>query len=425
MTLRKGTKSALPSTKLDPLAIIEGEGEKSSPPAHLVPKPSTASWNTLTPNPNIFKNQQGTEPTEEPSKSPEISTSKPEESNLPLPSSVASSKTAFMAKPLSFISKKEDSLKKEEPLTKEIEKEEKSGKAEEPKSEATTGVSAVSTSSPVNPFGGFKFSQVNMPKTSTESPFKNSFGKPTVSSTDSGKEETPPAAKKWTFMSQNLSSPKTSWQPPPLSHIFNKPAAENAPKSSMLNLPLFGKNIPPPKESNIDPSVKAAAQASQKSSTPAPLLSGTPVQSGEENDNNLFSAEAKLFEFDPERRQWIERGVGVFQLNQLRTEPTKTRIVMHANVTLKLLLNSPIFASMVCEPWDKQPVRIKLTALAPAKPAQTPESTPSHVVKIFSLRFRDPEIASSAVQHLKQAIKEKASLGESKISHEGGIQDFS
>ncbi len=77
----------------------------------------------------------------------------------------------------------------------------------------------------------------------------------------------------------------------------------------------------------------------------------------------IFQVKGKLFEFNPTTKDWIEKGTGVVKLN-IDTKNKKYRmrrlflfnseishnfLVMRMDTVQKLILNSSIFAGMVCE----------------------------------------------------------------------------
>lgn len=62
------------------------------------------------------------------------------------------------------------------------------------------------------------------------------------------------------------------------------------------------------------------------------------VKTGEEVEEQVFKMRAKLFKFDPESKEWKERGTGDVRLLKHK-ENQKTRLVMRRDKTLKVCAN--------------------------------------------------------------------------------------
>lgn len=81
-----------------------------------------------------------------------------------------------------------------------------------------------------------------------------------------------------------------------------------------------------------------------------PFLNGTneyAVATGEEGEDTVFSARAKLFAFTSEeengKKDWHERGAGILKVNVSTVgETTKVRLLMRADGSHRVVLNSPI-----------------------------------------------------------------------------------
>lgn len=76
----------------------------------------------------------------------------------------------------------------------------------------------------------------------------------------------------------------------------------------------------------------------------------------------------KLFEFNPETKDWHERGIGMFKLNKSKkTEKYRisniiiffhlTFLVMRTDGVQKLVLNSNLFPKMICEIVQEKNIR--------------------------------------------------------------------
>lgn len=62
------------------------------------------------------------------------------------------------------------------------------------------------------------------------------------------------------------------------------------------------------------------------------------VKTHEELEEQVFKMRAKLFKFDPESKEWKERGTGDVRLLKHK-ENRKTRLVMRRDKTLKVCAN--------------------------------------------------------------------------------------
>jgi Ran-binding protein 1 len=62
------------------------------------------------------------------------------------------------------------------------------------------------------------------------------------------------------------------------------------------------------------------------------------VKTHEELEEQVFKMRAKLFKFDPESKEWKERGTGDVRLLKHK-ENLKTRLVMRRDKTLKVCAN--------------------------------------------------------------------------------------
>lgn len=186
----------------------------------------------------------------------------------------------------------------------------------------------------------------------------------------------------------------------------------------------FGKNVAPAKAG--EPSKEVLQSLERADAAPAKSLAdATPVETltGEEEENVLFEAEAKLHQFDLATKAWVERGVGTFRLNQLKSDASRYRLVMHLKTTLRIILNSPLYIGMNCSINEKQASCVKFSAIpipVPVKKnaedgsATTEEtqeaSNSSSVPAAFTVRFRDSETAAKSLKSIKDALANKESL---------------
>ncbi|XP_077094435.1 E3 SUMO-protein ligase RanBP2-like isoform X5 [Siphateles boraxobius] len=80
-----------------------------------------------------------------------------------------------------------------------------------------------------------------------------------------------------------------------------------------------------------------------------PLPDKVDVKTGEEEEEEMFCKRAKLFRFDPETKEWKERGIGSFKILKHRTSG-KVRLLMRREQVLKICANHYITADMVLKP---------------------------------------------------------------------------
>ncbi|XDV31404.1 hypothetical protein PO909_034098, partial [Leuciscus waleckii] len=80
-----------------------------------------------------------------------------------------------------------------------------------------------------------------------------------------------------------------------------------------------------------------------------PLPDKVDVKTGEEEEEEMFCKRAKLFRFDPEAKEWKERGIGSFKILKHRTSG-KVRLLMRREQVLKICANHYITADMVLKP---------------------------------------------------------------------------
>lgn len=85
------------------------------------------------------------------------------------------------------------------------------------------------------------------------------------------------------------------------------------------------------------------------------------VVTGEESESNVMQAQVKLYIFDKEKRNWTERGRGVLRLNDDPVSTPghlKSRLVMRTSGNMRVVLNTKLWADMICEKANEKSVRI-------------------------------------------------------------------
>lgn len=112
-----------------------------------------------------------------------------------------------------------------------------------------------------------------------------------------------------------------------------------------------------------------------------PTMQEVHVETGEENEKVVFTADSVLFEFLD--GGWKERGKGELKVNVLTTGTKKARLVMRAKGNYRLILNASIFPDMKLTNMEKK--GITFACLNSTGEGQNGLST-------FALKFRDPAI---------------------------------
>nr|XP_043636741.1 nuclear pore complex protein NUP50A-like [Erigeron canadensis] len=110
-----------------------------------------------------------------------------------------------------------------------------------------------------------------------------------------------------------------------------------------------------------------------------PTMQEVQVETGEENEKAVFTADSILFEFLD--GGWKERGKGELKVNVLTTGTKKARLVMRARGNYRLILNASIFPDMKLTNMEKK--GITFACMNSTGEGQKGLST-------FALKFRDP-----------------------------------
>ncbi|KAI3737616.1 hypothetical protein L2E82_27624 [Cichorium intybus] len=112
-----------------------------------------------------------------------------------------------------------------------------------------------------------------------------------------------------------------------------------------------------------------------------PTMQEVHVETGEENEKAVFTADSVLFEFLD--GGWKERGKGELKVNVLTTGTKKARLVMRARGNYRLILNASIFPDMKLTNMEKK--GITFACLNSTGEGQNGLST-------FALKFKDASI---------------------------------
>mmetsp|Transcript_26082 Transcript_26082/g.65551 ORF Transcript_26082/g.65551 Transcript_26082/m.65551 type:complete len:432 (+) Transcript_26082:161-1456(+) len=117
------------------------------------------------------------------------------------------------------------------------------------------------------------------------------------------------------------------------------------------------------------------------------------VSTGEEHEDTLFKARAKLYRLQEDKEaadQWIEKGIGEFKINVAKDDKKAVRLIMRMDQTHRLLLNSRVFAQMLITKAGEKSTRFVLAE----------EGRPV----TYLLRVNNPSETEELCKHLREAI---------------------
>ncbi|GMT13694.1 hypothetical protein PFISCL1PPCAC_4991, partial [Pristionchus fissidentatus] len=133
------------------------------------------------------------------------------------------------------------------------------------------------------------------------------------------------------------------------------------------------------------------------------------VKTGEEDDKTIHCFSCKIHSFEASKKQWVERGMSSLKINLIGAKdddgwtsdaPAENyRIVARTFGTMKLVINSPVFADMLIEKMDER--RIKITAVSPEGGAPQVFLITNNLAKTDS----QGEIMYSALKETRERVK--------------------
>lgn len=95
-----------------------------------------------------------------------------------------------------------------------------------------------------------------------------------------------------------------------------------------------------------------ASDASKSENTGLPSMHEVAVETGEENEKAVFTADAVLFEYLD--GGWKERGKGELKVNVCTSDAERARLLMRARGNYRLILNASLFPDMKLTSMDKR-----------------------------------------------------------------------
>ncbi|KAJ8408291.1 hypothetical protein AAFF_G00257050 [Aldrovandia affinis] len=157
----------------------------------------------------------------------------------------------------------------------------------------------------------------------------------------------------------------------------------------------------PEKANNVAESLEESAAAYTKATAKRCLLEKVEVITGEESESNVLQIQCKLFVFDKTSQSWVERGRGLLRLNDMASTDDGTlqsRLVMRTQGSLRLILNTKLWAQMQIEKASEKSIRI------------TAMDTEDQGVKVFliSASSKDTGQLSAALHHRILALRSRA-----------------
>ncbi|KAJ8560070.1 hypothetical protein K7X08_004128 [Anisodus acutangulus] len=122
-----------------------------------------------------------------------------------------------------------------------------------------------------------------------------------------------------------------------------------------------------------------------------PSMQEVPVETGEENEKAIFTADSVLFEYL--NGGWKERGKGELKINISSTGTGKARLVMRTRGNYRLILNANLYPEMKLTSMDKKGVTFVCVNSA---------GDGKYGLSTIALKFKDP----STVEEFRAAVIE-------------------
>ncbi|XP_037385486.1 ran-binding protein 3-like isoform X2 [Talpa occidentalis] len=143
--------------------------------------------------------------------------------------------------------------------------------------------------------------------------------------------------------------------------------------------------------------IESAAAFSSKPSSKC-LLEKIEAITGEEAEHNVLQINCKLFIFNKTTQSWIERGRGALRLNDTASTDCGTfqsRLIMRNQGSLRLILNSKLWAQMEIQRANHKNLRITATDLEDC------------IIKVFLIQAsaKDTRYLYAAIHHRLVALR--------------------
>ncbi|XP_053770336.1 ran-binding protein 3-like isoform X2 [Desmodus rotundus] len=165
---------------------------------------------------------------------------------------------------------------------------------------------------------------------------------------------------------------------------------------STLKFPINSPNSRTDSIKNI--SLIDSASALSSKSSPTCLLKKIDVITGEEAEYNVLKINCKLFVFNKTTESWTERGRGALRLNDTAGGDcgvSQSRLIMRNQGSLRLILNSKLWAQMEVQRANHQNLRITATDLE------------DYSIKVFLIQANAKDTGSlhAAIHHRLVALR--------------------
>uniref|UniRef100_A0AAR2M4L9 Ran-binding protein 3 n=1 Tax=Pygocentrus nattereri TaxID=42514 RepID=A0AAR2M4L9_PYGNA len=146
----------------------------------------------------------------------------------------------------------------------------------------------------------------------------------------------------------------------------SKVAAEGSVGSeaeSLASEPCSSQDVNSEKDANTTESLEESAAAYTKATAKKCLLEKVEVRTGEESESNVLQIQCKLFVFEKSSQSWVERGCGLLRLNDMSSTDIhngtlQSRLVMRTQGSLRLILNTKLWAQMQVDKASEKSIRI-------------------------------------------------------------------
>ncbi|XP_033054205.1 ran-binding protein 3 isoform X3 [Trachypithecus francoisi] len=226
---------------------------------------------------------------------------------------------------------------------------------------------------------------------STDTPTATNYFLQYISSSLENSTNSADASSNKFVFGQNMSERVLS--PPKLNEVSSDANRENAAVESGSE--SSSQEATPEKESLAE-----SAAAYTKATARKCLLEKVEVITGEEAESNVLQMQCKLFVFDKTSQSWVERGRGLLRLNDMASTDDGTlqsRLVMRTQGSLRLILNTKLWAQMQIDKASEKSIRI------------TAMDTEDQGVKVFliSASSKDTGQLYAALHHRILALRSR------------------
>ncbi|XP_023572730.1 ran-binding protein 3 isoform X5 [Octodon degus] len=231
---------------------------------------------------------------------------------------------------------------------------------------------------------------------SSEAPTATNYFLQYISSSAENSANNADASSNKFVFGQNMSERVLS--PPKLNEFSSDASRENTAVESGSE--SSSQEATPEKANNISESLAESAAAYTKATARKCLLEKVEVITGEEAESNVLQIQCKLFVFDKTSQSWVERGRGLLRLNDMASTEDGTlqsRLVMRTQGSLRLILNTKLWAQMQIDKASEKSIRI------------TAMDTEDQGVKVFliSASSKDTGQLYAALHHRILALRSR------------------